>query len=138
MVDALHEAWRVLIPGGLLLDLRPLAINWPVEMVTGIRQQHIGWVNTLDRLADGVASDRALAHAVDAGWFSTPHRVVFDFIYLWHSPDGLRQHAAENWSHYRLAPELLTEAARVHAAAGPGAQLRIRRTMTLGRYERLA
>ncbi|HEY5268876.1 MAG TPA: hypothetical protein VII97_00945 [Anaerolineales bacterium] len=36
MVHALEEIQRVLAPGGTLLDLRPLADCWPVEIVLGV------------------------------------------------------------------------------------------------------
>ena len=34
MVHALSEVRRVLSPDGILIDLRPLADNWPVEVVS--------------------------------------------------------------------------------------------------------
>ena len=38
MGHALKEIWRVLTPGGSLIDLRPLAARSPVQVVTG--EQH--------------------------------------------------------------------------------------------------
>jgi hypothetical protein len=35
MVHALRESWRVLVPGGSLIDLRPLSASSPVQVVTG-------------------------------------------------------------------------------------------------------
>ena len=37
MVHALREAWRVLVVDGSLIDLRPVAINPALEVVTGER-----------------------------------------------------------------------------------------------------
>ena len=34
MVHALREIWRVLAPEGVLLDLRPIADRWPIEVET--------------------------------------------------------------------------------------------------------
>ena len=43
MVHALEEIRRVLLPGGILIDLRPLADRWRVEVVSGAGIQEMVW-----------------------------------------------------------------------------------------------
>ena len=65
MVDALRECWRVLAPGGLLLDLRPIASTSPVEQIGpgGVGLARIGEIDGSPGLCDDRASDEALRRA---------------------------------------------------------------------------
>ena len=40
MVHALKEGWRVLVPGGYLIDLRPRATDWPARTLTDDRNEY--------------------------------------------------------------------------------------------------
>ena len=62
MVHALEEIRRVLAPGSTLLDLRPLADRWPVEVLRGTRPLETG---RLTDLATGLGDDRASNVAVE-------------------------------------------------------------------------
>ena len=59
MVHALREAWRVLRPGGLALDLRPANVHRRVTVVRGGAVEPIGPMREL--FTDGRAADRAVA-----------------------------------------------------------------------------
>ena len=41
MVHALREAWRVLVPGGCLIDLRPLAKDPPLEVIVDDQVEYL-------------------------------------------------------------------------------------------------
>lgn len=85
MVDALHQAHRVLRPGGLLIDARPdshkLAL---VEHLDRGRRRPVGTVNTSrETLGDDRTSDRAVARVKREGLFRSRgargfmHRIAF-------------------------------------------------------------
>ena len=59
MVHALREAWRVLRPGGLALDLRPSNVHRRVAVVRGGAAEPIGVMREL--FTDGRAADHAVA-----------------------------------------------------------------------------
>ncbi len=59
MVHALREAWRVLRPGGLALDLRPSNVHRRVAVVRGGAAEPIGVMR--EQFADGRAADQAVA-----------------------------------------------------------------------------
>ena len=54
MVHALEEINRVLVPSGLLIDLRPLLERWPVEIAWGNGYREIG---RLTDLPEGLSDD---------------------------------------------------------------------------------
>ena len=65
MVDALHEARRVLRPGGTLIDLRPDSSH-PPRVFRG-RTEQGGLVERASAIGDNRASDRAVAKLVREG-----------------------------------------------------------------------
>lgn len=88
MVDALHEAHRVLRPGGVLIDARPDSRRRArVLHAAGTRMRPAGTVNTSRETAgDDRSSDRAVAKVKRAGLFRSIrtggflHLVRFDGI----------------------------------------------------------
>jgi hypothetical protein len=81
MVDALHEAHRVLSPRGLLVDARPDSrVLAHAEHVGARGYRSLGLIATAaDTLVDDRASDRAAATAVREGLFRSRRRGRF-----WH------------------------------------------------------
>ena len=85
MVDALHEAHRVLREGGLLIDARPDSrMPTHVEHLDGRRRHAVGTIaTTRPTLGDDRTSDRAIARVKREGLFRSRrtggfmHRVAF-------------------------------------------------------------
>jgi hypothetical protein len=70
MVHALEEIRRVLQPAGTLIDLRPLAGRWPVDVVSRRETLRAGQVSDLQQgLEDDAAANRAMAKAAEDRWF---------------------------------------------------------------------
>src|SRR5689334_206395 len=137
MVHALAECWRVLIPDGLLIDLRPFAGNWPLDVVWGAHHQTAGPLDDSLERPDDQAANAAMAVALRAGWFVPERVTTFTFAWYWDSLDELEGYIAERWSTViQMPPETRAAALQLLAAAGPGARLRFRRGMLLGCYRR--
>jgi hypothetical protein len=71
MVHALGEIHRVLVPDGVLIDLRPLCDRWIIEVFSARETRQTGHVTDLPLgLEDDAASNRAMRNAEAQGWFA--------------------------------------------------------------------
>jgi hypothetical protein len=87
MVDALHEAHRILRPRGILVDARPdsRVFAYAEHQVGKGTYRSAGAIATArEELVNDRVSDRAIATAVESGWFRSRragrfwHRVLFE------------------------------------------------------------
>src|SRR5262245_56435248 len=65
MVHALREAWRVLRPGGIAIDLRPAVVHRRVRVVRDGQPLPLGTMR--ESLADQRAAERAVARVTRGG-----------------------------------------------------------------------
>lgn len=91
MVDALREANRVLVPGGTLLDLRPLAEASVLHLCEGMP---VGELDATGLSADDEAAQAAIERAVRLEWFRPrqPKRVrpsLDEVLSAWRAPAEL-------------------------------------------------
>jgi SAM-dependent methyltransferase len=136
MVHALKEIRRVLAPGGILIDVRPLAGDWPVEIVARGQVFAAGPIRHLPQgYTDDEAANAAAAQAGRAGWFIREREDSFDFGYYWDTPGEMKAYIDAEWSDYMSVPEAtLTQAHRLSTNAG--AQVRLRLDMIISRWRK--
>jgi hypothetical protein len=135
MVHALDEIHRVLVPGGLLLDLRPVSGDTPLEVVrTGVAELAGHFKEPSDH-PDDVAANNAIARAVRRGQFVRERDGSFRFAYYWDSVDEMRAYVKEKWTATRL-PGAVSRKARRLMAAGDG-KVRARVQMVITRLRRI-
>ena len=137
MVDALLECWRVLEPGGTLIDIRPFHSNPAIEIITGNEIISSGNVNDEGGLADDTAANEALAAAVHLGLFSLKMQDSFPFAYYWPTLQNMLDYAAEKWRDFAFIPEKTINNLRhcVTTTAGPY-QVRVLRGIHLAVYKK--
>jgi hypothetical protein len=127
----------VLVPRGWLLDLRPVSANAPLEVVAGNQVWLAGRVDESGGLPDDHAANDSLRTTVCEGWFIRERQKRFEYAWYWDTLDELRTHIAERWSNsVRMPAAVGAEAARLLTAAGTGARVRLRLTMTIARYRK--
>jgi hypothetical protein len=140
MVHALQEIRRVLIGEGTLIDLRPLAGNWPVEVVSAREGNEVGRVTDLPQgLEDDAAANRTIARAADDGWFIREKEENFPLYYYWDSPKDLEDYVEENWSDFITIDSGVYKTLRsVWALADADARVRVRANMLITRWRKAA
>jgi hypothetical protein len=137
MVHALREIRRILIPGGVLIDLRPVLDRWQIEVVSagGVRQT--GRMQDFPAgLADDEAAQNAMAQAEQAGWFVRDLEDFFSYDYMWDTPREMEEWIAEEWHDFIGMDEESKRATRSAWALGEAdAQVRARVKMLITRWK---
>ena len=138
MVHALSEIRRALTPHGILIDLRPLAGSWPIEVASASAVRAAGQVTDLEEgLADDRAANAAVADGESQGWFRREREETFPFFYYWDSPNEMKDYVEENWSDFMtIGPEAWKAVRSMWAVANADARLRVRLNMLITRWRK--
>jgi hypothetical protein len=138
MVHALHEAWRVLVLHGKMIDLRPYCLDAPLEVVSN---ENIGNAGLADTSADRLlneAADNAISSMTGQGFFKEVKFGYFDNYYYWASIKEMLDDIHEYWKEDLVVPEeVLKQASRYYQEQGGKARLRLRLRTKLVAYEKL-
>jgi hypothetical protein len=139
MVHALREIWRVLAPGGTLIDLRPLSARWPVEVVVSQQAAVAGLVDDSPGVPLDEAANQSLEQAAREGLFTREQEGAFKFLFYWDTPDEMKAYVEERWAPEAILPDgVLAEARRLMKDAGAGGQMRVRAHMIISRWRKQA
>lgn len=134
-MHALEESWRVLRPNGELIDLRPIASDPLVEIVSDRVSKSAGHLDDSRRRAGDLAADEAIDHVVDRGLFEQDGVKQFRFSLYWNSADEMQAYVEERWSNSAEIPSaVLRQAERLTKMAGHPIKARIQRKMHLATY----
>jgi len=139
MVHALQESWRALVPSGRLIDLRPRATNWPLEVVVDGQVRLAGRVDNAPFVPDDSAAEGAMERMVREGWFSLGQHTSFDCASYWDTLEDMLTYYRESTSPPLTFPDdVLATAHAFTAPAGRDTKVRIRLSMELSIYHKLA
>ena len=127
MVHALREIRRVLVPNGILIDLRPVLDCWPIEVVSARAVRETGRLQDFPvGLADDEAANREMASAEQKGWFVREQEETFPYFYFWDSPSELEEWIASEWHDFIGMDDESKQATRSAWALGDAdAQVRV-------------
>lgn len=139
MVHALQEAWRVLIPEGILIDIRPLAESWPIEVVTARGATETGRVNDLpEQINADVASNKAMRVVESRGWFRREQEELFPFFYSWDTPSEMDEFIADDWADFIELSEETRQATRAAwATSDADSRVRVRMKVLISRWRKI-
>src|SRR5215208_822427 len=101
MVHALSEIRRVLVPHGILIDMRPLGERWPIEVASANEIRETGRVMDLpEQMKGDAAANEAMQEAERRGWFARDQEEFFPFFYSWDTPSEFEEFIEEDWAEF--------------------------------------
>ena len=136
MVHALEEIRRVLVPDGILIDVRPLADNWRVEVVSLREVKRTGRVGDLPEQTNGdLASNAAMMEVEQRRWFKREQDELFSFVYSWDTPSEMEEFVNEDWGDFIELAEDTKRATRAAWAVADGdSRVRIKMNVWIARW----
>jgi SAM-dependent methyltransferase len=139
MVHALDEIRRTLKPDGVLIDLRPVEENWPVEVNSSTGYQAAGrLIDVPLALTDDEAAFRAMREAESRRWFIKEKEEEFAFFYYWDTPSEMKEFMDEEWGDFeKLEEDVFQKTKSLWAMANADARVRVRVKMLITRWRKL-
>lgn len=137
MVHALQEIWRALAPRGILIDLRPLSDQWPIEILNGNQATLAGHLDDSQDTDADTDANNALLRVEGSGLFIREREGAFTFHWYWDTLDEMLDYVKERWTNTRLPEEAVAEAKRLLAGAGAGAKICIRGKIIISRWRKV-
>ena len=139
MVRALEEIRRVLAPNGILIDLRPLADNWRVEVVSLREIKRTGRVEDLPEQTSGdLASNAAMQEVEKRGWFKSEQDELFPFFYSWDTPSEMEEFVDDDWQDFVGMTEDTRRSTRAAwAVADADGRVRVRVEVWIARWRKI-
>ncbi len=136
MVHALGEIRRILLPEGVLIDLRPLEARWPVEIASASGTVEAGRLIDLPAaVADDKAASEAMREAEARGWFVKADEQEFPFFYTWDTPSEMKEFMESEWEGFeKLEASAFQSVKSAWAVANADAVVRIRLKMLITKW----
>jgi hypothetical protein len=136
MVHALSEIRRVLVPEGILIDMRPLMDRWPLGVRSAREARETGRVHDLPRgLADDEAANRAISEAEANGWFVRDRQELFSYSYSWDTAGEMEEWIEEEWERFIAVDDETRRATRSAWALGDAdTRVRLQVKMLIARW----
>ncbi len=137
MVHALDEVRRVLVPDGILIDIRPIMDRWPVEVVSLNDFKETGRaVDFPEQINADLAANRAMQEAEARGWFTRERDEFFPFFYSWDTPSEMEEFLVEEWPDFIELSEEVKRATRSAWAIGEAdSRVRVRVKILITRWQ---
>ena len=139
MVHALEESWRVLAPGGQLVDIRPLTSNPPLEVIFNEEISIAGQVDDSADLPDDIAANQAVTEVITRGIYLKQQEERFDYAFYWEKLEDLEAYIEDQWSDWVILPQEVSRKARsLTNEYAKNVRYRIRVDMLISRYGKQA
>jgi len=139
MVHTLSEIRRVLVPNGILIDLRPVLDRWQIEVISAREIREAGRMQDFPLgLADDAAANQSVARAAENGWLVREQEEFFPFVYSWDSPKQMEEWIEEEWEGFIEPDQESNRATRSAWALADGdARVQVQMKMLITRWRKL-
>src|SRR5215510_16404152 len=138
MVHALNEIRRVLVPEGLLIDLRPILDRWHIEVASARETHETGRLYDFPvGLEEDAAANQAIAQAEQNKWFRLEAEEFFPYYYSWDTPSEMEDWKEEEWYDFLGIDEEVRQATRSAWALADGdARVRVKLKILIARWKK--
>jgi hypothetical protein len=138
MVHALKEAHRVLVPQGIMIDVRPLSVDVPLEIIYKDGRESAGMIDMSPDLELDKAADQAIESVVKDRIYKEHDKEYFDFAYYWKTIKDMQDDLEEFWKDDVILPQgVIQQAGLLFSKQRLQTRIRIGVQMKLGKYEKL-
>jgi hypothetical protein len=139
MVHALKEAWRVLAPRGVMVDLRPLCLDAPLDILFNNNEKEFAGVVDMSLDIDAeVAADRAIEEVLSEGYFKELTVERFEIAYYWDTVRGMIAEIRNRWKDDAIIEEnIIQRAYELFKKRRGHKKVRMVLEMKLVKYEKL-
>jgi hypothetical protein len=97
MVYALKEAWRVLRPRGLMIDLRPICLDASLDILYKEGKETARIVDMSPEIDLEIAADQAIEKVLEDGCYKELAAERFDIAYYWNTVKGMMADIRNRW-----------------------------------------
>jgi hypothetical protein len=137
MVHALKEAHRVLLPQGIMIDVRPLSVDVPLEIIYRDGSESAGMIDMSPDIDNDIAADKAIESVLKERIYKESSKEYFDFAYYWKTIKDMEDDLDEFWKDDVILPDQVIQQARLlFNKRRPQTQIRVGVRMKLGKYEK--
>jgi hypothetical protein len=137
MVHALKEAHRVLLPQGIMIDVRPLSVDVPLEIIYRDGSESAGMIDMSPDIDNDIAADKAIESVLKERIYKESSKEYFDFAYYWKTIKDMEDDLDEFWKDDVILPDQVIQQARLlFNKQRPKTQIRVGVRMKLGKYEK--
>jgi len=137
MVHALKEAYRILVPRGMMIDVRPLSVDVPLEIIYKRGSESAGIIDMSPGIDLDIAADRAIVSVVKDRIFVESKVEIFDFAFYWKTLNDMQDDIEEFWKDDVIVSDEVVQQARILLdKPRPQTQIRVGLQLKLGKYEK--
>jgi hypothetical protein len=137
MVHALKEAWRVLTPRGIMIDVRPLSVDTPLHIIFKARNEFAGFMDLSPGIEHDIAADRAVEEVLKNEMYKEIIEERFELAYYWKTVKGMVADIRKRWKDdVNIDENLIQHAYELFRKHRPVAQVRLLLQMKLVKYEK--
>jgi hypothetical protein len=135
MVHALEEANRILVSKGIMIDVRPLSVDVPLEIIYQGGIDSAGMLDMSPDIEADIAAEKAIEGVLRDKLFIELSQEFFDFPYYWQTVKDMEDDLEEFWKDdVVVSKEVWKKAYKRFNERRPQTQLRVGVRMKLGKY----
>ena len=123
---------------GRVVDLRPVGVEYALEVVTDEHVIPVGDADAAGRAARDEGANQAAEKIQTMGLFNQEAHMAFNLYTYWPTPSDYKQYLDERQGSTCLHDDVLAHALDVFKHAGPDARFRACHSMIISRYRKVS